>query len=85
MRYKASTFLLVAILTAPHLAEAQQTAKTVPRIGFIVSSGNPSSPQLESFRLGLRDLGYVENKNITLNCAMQKGDWTGWLHSCASS
>jgi len=77
MRYKASTFLLVAILTVPHLAEAQQTAKAVPRIGFIVSSGNPSSPQLESFRLGLRDLGYVENKNITLELRYAEGrlDW----------
>ena len=72
MRYKTTTFLLI-ILAATHLAEAQQTAKAVPRIGFIVSSGNPSSPHLEAFRLGLRDLGYVEGKNIVIERRYAEG------------
>ena len=49
-------------------AEAQQTTKTMPRIGFISSAGTPAdrSPQFEAFRLGLRDLGCVEGENILI-------------------
>jgi putative tryptophan/tyrosine transport system substrate-binding protein len=72
MRYEAGTFLLL-ILTVTHLAEAQQTANAVSRIGFIVSSGKPSSPQLESFRLGLRNLGYVEGQNILIERRYAEG------------
>jgi putative ABC transport system substrate-binding protein len=43
-------------------AEAHQ-AKKVPRIGFL-SGTNPSAPA--SFRQGLRELGYVEGKNIIM-------------------
>ena len=45
-------------------AEAQQPA-TVHRIGFLTSGGTPSS-SFEAFRQGLRDLGYVEGKNIVI-------------------
>jgi ABC-type uncharacterized transport system substrate-binding protein len=43
-----------------------QQAKKVPRIGFLPAGGNPNDPgsQVESFRQGLRDLGYVEGKNV---------------------
>jgi putative tryptophan/tyrosine transport system substrate-binding protein len=46
--------------------EAQQPTK-VPRIGFL-SSASPSSFSVftEAFRQGLRDLGYVEGKNILI-------------------
>jgi putative ABC transport system substrate-binding protein len=48
-----------------HLAEAQQPVK-VPRIGYVSGSGDPSKPSgnVEVFRQGLRDLGYVDGKNI---------------------
>ena len=48
-------------------AQAQQAAK-VPRIGYVSVSGNPDNPgrYVEAFRKGLRDLGYVEGKNIVL-------------------
>jgi putative tryptophan/tyrosine transport system substrate-binding protein len=47
-------------------AEAQQPGK-VPRIGLLVS-GSVSShkSRVEAFRQGLRDLGYVERKNILI-------------------
>ena len=46
-------------------AEAQQPAKT-PRIGYISGSGDPRTPapNVEAFRQGLRDLGYIEGKTI---------------------
>jgi putative tryptophan/tyrosine transport system substrate-binding protein len=60
------------------LAEAQQTAKTTPRIGFIYSTGTPETPSLhtslfDAFRLGLRDLGYVEGKNILIERRYAEG------------
>jgi putative tryptophan/tyrosine transport system substrate-binding protein len=70
MRYKVIAFLLV-ILAAAHLAEAQQP-KSVPRIGFLSrdlhpsDSRAPSPHNLEAFRQGLRELGYIEGKNIII-------------------
>ncbi len=70
------TFILVSF----YLAEAQQTAKTMPRIGFISSTGAPGSPSpqvdaplFDAFRLGLRDLGYVEGKNILIERRYAEG------------
>jgi len=49
-------------------AEAQQTTKAIPRIGFISSTGTAESPSplFEAFRQGLRDLDYVDGKNIVI-------------------
>ena len=46
-------------------AEAQQPTK-LPRIGYVSGSGDPKipGPLVEGFRQGLRDLGYIEGKNI---------------------
>ncbi len=47
-------------------AEAQQVEK-IPKIGFLFE-GDPSesSARIEAFRQGLRELGYVEGKNIVI-------------------
>src|SRR5262245_19302199 len=57
------TLILLATGT---FAEAQQPKK-VPRIGFL-SGSSPSSlaSRVESFRQGLRELGYVEGQNIVI-------------------
>ena len=53
-----------SLLAAPLVAEAQQ-AGTVPRIGVLTS--NPMIEELqESFRQGLRDHGYTEGKNTSV-------------------
>jgi putative ABC transport system substrate-binding protein len=46
-------------------AGAQQPAR-IPRIGYLSGTGDPNTPglQVEAFRQGLRDLGYIEGKNI---------------------
>jgi putative tryptophan/tyrosine transport system substrate-binding protein len=45
---------------------AQQAGK-VPRIGFLsTGSSSSDSTRIEAFRQGLRDLGYVEGKNIAI-------------------
>jgi putative ABC transport system substrate-binding protein len=45
------------------VAEAQQPKK-VPRIGYLGGASNPA--RIEAFRKGLRELGYVEGKNISI-------------------
>jgi putative ABC transport system substrate-binding protein len=53
------------LLAIPLAAEAQQAAKIV-RIGFL-STNLAASPHLpEAFRQGLRDLGYVEGRNLVI-------------------
>ena len=58
------TLVLLAIGT---FAEAQQPAKA-PRIGFLGgSSPSAISARIEAFRQGLRELGYVEGKTLSLS------------------
>lgn len=63
------------VLASFYLAEAQQATKTIPRIGFISSAGAPGrpSPVVDAFRLGLRDLGYVEGKNVLIEHRYAEG------------
>jgi putative tryptophan/tyrosine transport system substrate-binding protein len=57
--------LLTALLPTGFLW-AQQPTK-VPRIGILeTSTGVNISPRIEAFRQGLRDLGYTEAQNITV-------------------
>ena len=46
-------------------AEAQQAAK-VPRIGLLAGTLAVGSRTVEAFRQGLRDLGYVEGRNLVI-------------------
>jgi putative ABC transport system substrate-binding protein len=45
--------------------QAQQPAK-IPRIGFLGTNPTAVSARIEALRRGLRDLGYVEGKNIII-------------------
>ena len=76
MNKKMIVSLLAALILASfHLAEAQQPKK-VPRIGFVSGSGNTNNPGplFEAFRQGLRDLGYVEGKNILIEYRYLEGN-----------
>jgi putative ABC transport system substrate-binding protein len=65
--------LLALILTTIHLAVAQQPKK-VSRIGFLsVTSPSTISDRTEAFRQGLRELGYVEGKNIVIEWRWAEG------------
>jgi ABC-type uncharacterized transport system substrate-binding protein len=57
----------VVLLAVGVLANAQQPKK-VPSIGLLSSTGAPKTPgaQDEAFRRGLRNLGYVEGKNVVV-------------------
>ena len=53
---------LTLLLTSLSFAEAQQAAK-VSRIGLLFF-GSRDQPHLPAFLQGLKDLGYVERKNV---------------------
>ena len=54
-------------------AEAQQLTK-VPRIGYLAAvSLSALAARVEAFRQGLRDLGYVEGKNIVIEWQSAEG------------
>src|ERR1700716_3230290 len=55
----------LGLLTAPFAAEAQQPAK-VARIGFLAVNLAPNPHLREAFLQGLRDLGYVEGRNLVI-------------------
>src|SRR3712207_312945 len=52
------------LATATRRAQAQQAGK-VARIGYLEPAGNPRL--LDAFKSGMRDLGYVEGQNLTID------------------
>jgi putative ABC transport system substrate-binding protein len=53
--------------------QAQEATK-IPRIGFLIgSSPSANAARIESFRQGLRELGYVEGKNIVIEFRSAEG------------
>ena len=76
MNRKITGLALCAVLFALCCSvDAQQTAK-IPRIGYVSGTGNASNPgpNVEAFRQGLRDLGYVEGKNILIEYRYVEGN-----------
>jgi putative ABC transport system substrate-binding protein len=57
--------LLLAIAAASPPTDAQQ-APRIPKIGFLATAGQLLAPNIAAFRLGLRELGYVEGKTVLL-------------------
>jgi len=53
-------------------AEAQQPKK-IPRVGFL--AGASGEPNLRGLRQGLRELGYVEGKNIIIEYRVSEGEF----------
>src|SRR5438093_7123364 len=58
--------LILSLLAMPLATDAQPSTQ-VPRVGWLYPGSRiGANPSLEAFRQGLRDLGYVEGRNITL-------------------
>jgi putative ABC transport system substrate-binding protein len=61
------------LLALPFPAQAQQPTK-IPRIGFLnAGSLSANSARTEAFRQGLRELGYVEGRNIVIESRFAEG------------
>jgi putative tryptophan/tyrosine transport system substrate-binding protein len=52
-------------------AESQQ-----PRVGVLSLADSETDPRWEAFRRGLRELGYIEGRNITLEYRFAHGDFS---------
>jgi len=68
--------LLLALLVAPLAAEAQQPGK-VYRIGILTNkaaSDPAESRQLQAFRLGLQERGWIEGENILIEVRAAEGN-----------
>jgi putative tryptophan/tyrosine transport system substrate-binding protein len=67
MRHRVLLLFVLSLVLAAPLAAGAQPAGKVPRIGFL-SFGwvEGARPNLEAFRQGLRELGYVDGQNIAI-------------------
>jgi len=73
MNKMISAFVLATVVvTAFQIADAQQPAK-VPRIGYVAGAG-PEIANNAAFLRGLRDLGYIEGKNILVEYRSMEGN-----------
>ena len=67
--------LALFFLTTAPLAQAQQPKK-IPRIGYLSGFSLSSNPaRLDAFRQGLRELGYMEGKNIVVEWRHHEGNF----------
>jgi putative tryptophan/tyrosine transport system substrate-binding protein len=76
MKRLATRCLVIAGLTlAPSVPLAQ--SPTIHRIGWLSLAGPEdadSSPYFEAFRAGLRDLGFIEGRNLTIEARWARGE-----------
>jgi putative tryptophan/tyrosine transport system substrate-binding protein len=73
MKKGTSTLIILAtlIFAQVYLAHAQKQA-SIPRIGVLLL-GAPPNANLDAFIQGLRELGYVEGKNILIEYRFAEG------------
>ena len=73
-----ATALVFLLLGASLGTAAAQPPEQVPRVGYL-SPGSSSDParlrRFEAFRQGLRELGYVEGRNISLESRWAEGKY----------
>jgi putative ABC transport system substrate-binding protein len=66
MKQLFSIPLIVAVVVVAAMAQAQQPTK-IPRIGFLATPSHSSfSDRYDAFLHGLRELGYAQGKDITI-------------------
>jgi putative tryptophan/tyrosine transport system substrate-binding protein len=73
MRRRTFAFGLgILFLTTSHVAQAQQQPTKTPRIGYLMTR-SLDPVRSEPLRQGLRELGYVEGKNIIIEWRSAEG------------
>ena len=75
MRKSFFGLVLSALLFALCVPVEAQQPKKLPRIGYLVTAGDPGNPDShdKAFRERLRDLGYIEGKNILIEYRYLEG------------
>jgi putative tryptophan/tyrosine transport system substrate-binding protein len=64
--------LAFALISLPRVTGEQRLAKA-PRVGILSLASATSTPMLEAFQRGLRELGYVEGENIAIEYCLAAG------------
>ena len=65
--------LALSLFAAPLAAEGQNKAGKVSRIGFLFYGAPGPSAEVDAFRQGLRELGYIEGQNVTIDYRFASG------------
>src|SRR5438093_6499694 len=73
MKKRASTlFILATLILAPGYLAYAQKQSTTPRMGVLLL-GAPPNANLDAFIQGLRELGYIEGKDILVEYRFAEG------------
>ena len=74
MDRRDTVLALLALGAAPLAAEAQQAGK-IARIGYLAPNLAARAHLYEAFRQGLRDLGYIEGRNVVIEYRNAEGKY----------
>jgi putative ABC transport system substrate-binding protein len=75
MRRWAAYLLGIAVSGAVALPDMAQQPDKIFRIGVLSPAASPSTKAFDGLRKGLRDLGYIEGTNITIEYRLAAGDY----------
>ena len=74
MKKKITVLTLCAVLLPLCFSAGAQQATKFPRIGYLTAaSPSANAARTEAFRQGLRELGYIEGKNIVIEWRYAEG------------
>jgi len=76
MRRWAAYLLGIAVSCAVGLPDMAQQPGKIFRIGVLSPAASPSTKAFDSLRKGLRDLGYIEGTNITIEYRLAAWDYS---------
>src|SRR5439155_26979064 len=65
---------LAGLVSVSARSFAQRSSGKIPRVGILTPADSDRTPIFDAFRAGLRDLGYVEGRNIILEFRLARGD-----------
>lgn len=65
---------LAGLLLVPEHASTQQPSAKIPRVGILSVEESERALKFDAFRAGLRDLGYIEGRNIILEFRLAGGN-----------
>jgi putative ABC transport system substrate-binding protein len=74
MRRRSIVIGAAALLLVPAHPSAQQALPKIPRVGILTQASSERAPMFDAFREGLRELGYVEGRNVILEFRFARGD-----------